>query len=357
MNIISKIKRIDWLDAIKGLAIISVVFGHALRGYVENNAFPDVNTVMREIMDWIYTWHMPLFFLVSGVSFYLSCLKTGINKEKIKKQTVNLLLLYLIFVVALCLLKTVFSAFVDNKIGLSQILINILLPGTVMWYLWVLVIYYLAFTFIESCIIKSSVNHDKIRLTVFAILTVISYCGSVINKSQEIRLCMKNLICYAAFFYLGVMLARYIGTSMKKSWIIVATYVISMTYIVFYFLSGEKYGVLPDMVTALLETLNAFAICLMCLDSFSRICSLGKNGLLVRLGKQSLVIYLLHTYLVTALKVVFVRLGIGNWVIALIITTVIPLIITYFIAIMVPKIPLARYIFRPIDLFKKTDRR
>lgn len=36
-------KRIEWLDALKGVAIIAVVFGHSLLGYTENNAFGEYN--------------------------------------------------------------------------------------------------------------------------------------------------------------------------------------------------------------------------------------------------------------------------------------------------------------------------
>ena len=33
-------KRLIWLDALKGLAILSVVLGHVLLGYTEINLFP-----------------------------------------------------------------------------------------------------------------------------------------------------------------------------------------------------------------------------------------------------------------------------------------------------------------------------
>lgn len=48
--------RVDWVDVSKGLGIILVVVGH---------------TKFRHI-DFIYTFHMPLFFIISGVIFNLS---------------------------------------------------------------------------------------------------------------------------------------------------------------------------------------------------------------------------------------------------------------------------------------------
>ena len=48
---ISEGRRIDWIDCVKGLGILLVYIGHC---YI-----PTVN-------DFIYSFHMPLFFIVSG---------------------------------------------------------------------------------------------------------------------------------------------------------------------------------------------------------------------------------------------------------------------------------------------------
>lgn len=65
-------KRIEWLDALKGVAIIAVVFGHSLLGYTENNAFGEYNDFFFQLKDWIYIWHMPFFMCLSGFSFSLA---------------------------------------------------------------------------------------------------------------------------------------------------------------------------------------------------------------------------------------------------------------------------------------------
>lgn len=48
-------KRINWIDFLKGLGIFLVVLGH--------NSIPPV------IFGWIYSFHMPLFFFISGYLF------------------------------------------------------------------------------------------------------------------------------------------------------------------------------------------------------------------------------------------------------------------------------------------------
>lgn len=61
-------KRSIALDVAKGVAIILVVYGHALRGLISAGMIaPDAGIVMSDYI--IYTFHMPLFFFISGLLF------------------------------------------------------------------------------------------------------------------------------------------------------------------------------------------------------------------------------------------------------------------------------------------------
>ena len=48
-------KRIDFIDVAKGIAIFLVVYGHTYDG--------------RNLHLFIYSFHMPLFFFISGLLF------------------------------------------------------------------------------------------------------------------------------------------------------------------------------------------------------------------------------------------------------------------------------------------------
>lgn len=54
-------KRIEWIDVLKGVAIVCVMMGHFL--YKQTGELP------RSICAWIYSFHMPLFFVLSGLTF------------------------------------------------------------------------------------------------------------------------------------------------------------------------------------------------------------------------------------------------------------------------------------------------
>lgn len=59
-------KRVLWLDVAKGLGIVLVVIGHALGGVIDSPAGRGVD-VGRQIFVGIYIFHMPLFFMLSGL--------------------------------------------------------------------------------------------------------------------------------------------------------------------------------------------------------------------------------------------------------------------------------------------------
>ena len=73
-------KRVEWIDSLRGLAMFLVILGHSF--YIRNN----------KIRNYLYSFHMPLFFFISG----LTTKRKDISFiEFIKKKAKNLLLPYL----------------------------------------------------------------------------------------------------------------------------------------------------------------------------------------------------------------------------------------------------------------------
>ena len=65
-------QRIDWIDALKGFAIITVVIGHCATDCMSSGNYPAYKSLINAIYSFIYSFHMPLFFTISGYVFYLS---------------------------------------------------------------------------------------------------------------------------------------------------------------------------------------------------------------------------------------------------------------------------------------------
>ncbi len=68
---IVKRKRDAYLDIIKGIAIIAVVFGHCIQ-FGSGSNFQNDRVFYDNVFRFIYSWHMPLFMLVSGYLFSFS---------------------------------------------------------------------------------------------------------------------------------------------------------------------------------------------------------------------------------------------------------------------------------------------
>lgn len=79
-----KIERIDYLDMVKGVGIILVVAGHS--GYIPDSA-----------LTWLASFHMPLFFIVSGILFALK--RSHMEKwiDFIKKRACGIMIPYISF--------------------------------------------------------------------------------------------------------------------------------------------------------------------------------------------------------------------------------------------------------------------
>jgi fucose 4-O-acetylase-like acetyltransferase len=58
--------RVSWVDFAKGIGIFLVVLGHTIRGIFTYN-YAENSGVLHWLDTWIYAFHMPLFFFVSGL--------------------------------------------------------------------------------------------------------------------------------------------------------------------------------------------------------------------------------------------------------------------------------------------------
>ena len=98
-------KRIEYIDIAKGIGILLVVFGHVVfGGYYE---MPHAQAFSNSI----YSFHMPLFFIISGL-----CIKESkiLDKLTVKKMTNAYLIPYVVWTVIYLLLFRV-SGMVRGK--------------------------------------------------------------------------------------------------------------------------------------------------------------------------------------------------------------------------------------------------
>ena len=70
MNSMSERKHIEWIDGAKGFAILLVIIGHCIDGYKDAELFKQYTFIFNSLHYFIYSFHMPLFFMINGYLFF-----------------------------------------------------------------------------------------------------------------------------------------------------------------------------------------------------------------------------------------------------------------------------------------------
>lgn len=116
--------RLEYLDAAKGLGILLVILGHI---YAWN---PNINR--KILVTWIYSFHMPLFFIVSGM---LIKYKNYCNiKEFIFSRIKHILVPYIVFSLCNALVRILLYGY-DESAFIRDVICTFILIGVDTWFL------------------------------------------------------------------------------------------------------------------------------------------------------------------------------------------------------------------------------
>ena len=158
-----------WADIAKGLGIIAVVLGHSGNSQIQN---------------YIYWFHMPLFFLICGY-FYKPINDISHYPLLIKKYTSRLLIPYFCFLLVITTIRYVYR-FLGDRFDLQwvcQDIGNIVLGGRFIggWYGPFWFITTLFFTYILFSAILLFIKKDTTRIILIAMLYIISHIESLLS--------------------------------------------------------------------------------------------------------------------------------------------------------------------------------
>lgn len=130
--------RHAWVDSLRGIGIILVVFGHALAGMIDasaaNPAF--AKPWFQAIFSSIYVFHMPLFFFLSGIFVQNRIEK---NEDNFRKSLITgIVVPYFLWSVIQTIIIWSASSFVNHPVdNLSLRLIQIIwMPPSPFWFLY-----------------------------------------------------------------------------------------------------------------------------------------------------------------------------------------------------------------------------
>ncbi len=179
-------KRIDYLDYVKGLGILLVILGHIYTGD-------------NYIKIWLYSFHMPLFFIVSGILIKHTNIKDRDIKNIIVSKFKSLIIPYICFE-----LLAIFIWMVQNEFTFSALRWNII--DSVLMYCKAGATWFLPCLFITEIIylvIIKKIKNDKINVFISSIIFLISLI--IKTNNHYLIVIFRCFVAYGfvAFGYYG----------------------------------------------------------------------------------------------------------------------------------------------------------
>jgi fucose 4-O-acetylase-like acetyltransferase len=129
--------RQSWIDAAKGFGILLVVLGHALRG-LQNAQLLPTSGWSHALDAWIYSFHMPLFFLLSG--FFMEKAVHKPLDRALKDRAKTLLWPYLVWSVLQTLVQIRMSSYTTSQYDWMHLFGILWKPLMQFWFLYVLLL-------------------------------------------------------------------------------------------------------------------------------------------------------------------------------------------------------------------------
>jgi fucose 4-O-acetylase-like acetyltransferase len=185
-------KRLIWVDLVKSAAIVLVVFGHSWRGI--HDAGLMTGDLFLAVDRFVYSFHMPLFFIISGYLFRRACDRPW--KTVLGNQWLGIIWPYVLWSIILIAAKNTVASEVNSTVSLTEILKIPYSPYAVFWFLYVLVALQLA----------AKLLRDKTGLSSFWFLItgfILSGAGFLVpfDFFPAAELILKFAAFFAAGFY------------------------------------------------------------------------------------------------------------------------------------------------------------
>ena len=280
-----------------------VVVGHIAHGYIVSNQYPGSWNFWYTIDNVIYSFHMALFFTISGYVYNKAYLNVdGVPRyNKLWIQVLNLVVIYVVFSVGFTLVKIPFNAISNEQASFSDILWMWKNPVGVYWYLYVLIEMYLVFSI--PCVTKLK----------FYIIVPVCIGLSVLSYYISFPFHIPALLYYLVFFALGVTYARNkkIISNMPLA---VCGFLLSISLSIAFWNKNVKLNSIHYVNLVL-----AFGYTCFIWFIFEHINLIGNSKTLRFLGSRSLEIYVIHGPVITAGRVLMNRLGSENQYLCLVI--------------------------------------
>lgn len=280
-------QRIEWIDALKGIGIILVLIGHC---GIEN------------INQYIYLFHMPLFFMISGFCWNVeknrSILFSDFIKKKFKAYVVPYLkvsaICFIIFGLGANLIRIGYGTEYFQQLAKYLFGIFIYSRGTTEWLPNCSPIWFLTTLFFAELLFYWVMKAKKPILLVF-LAGILGYVCYLIGKVFPWNL--DNAFITVPYLYVGCLLRRY-WSHCSSSCSFILSGIASVLIFTFGFLGGDYDGNNLSLIyvkfwEALIITLSLALLCQRVVGGAKLLIFLGQNTLII-LGYNYAINAILH---------------------------------------------------------------
>lgn len=289
MKIENNKERLDYFDIAKGIAIILVVLGHII---------PPTNSISI----WLYSFHIPLFFIIAGSLINYKKETENNIKRIIKKKTRSLLIPYVSFSI-IYILYSFFNLYIlkiGDMSGLNfEIYITLFLRGIgTLWFLPALFIGEMLFV----CIMKINIKQYFKLIIIVLLFASAIFIGNYLGAYNEKNIVSKDVYIpiltifrsFVALFFITIGYYMYnlvLSKNIKRHVVLLIGIILLIVNI---FVS--KYNAPVDLnflifgnvfMYIIFGIIGSLAILLICKV-------LKHNKILTFLGVNSLIIFALH---------------------------------------------------------------
>lgn len=211
-------KRIEYLDIAKGIGMILVIMGH-------------IEYINAEIHEYIYAFHMPLFFLISGILIWEKKEEEKHFGELIVKRLKGIMLPYAVFSILFFVIESVRVIIKDLDtwdIVFKQLFQSVCLQGvSTLWFLPALFMSELIFVGIrKKC-------NNGLTIGIVGVIGISTTFLNVVEKNlylqyyesvkyiilrEIIIMLLRNLFC-VGFVCVGYYVGKFLMPKLQRVWL------------------------------------------------------------------------------------------------------------------------------------------
>ncbi len=319
--------------------------GHVADGNLTANSQPDYRWFFYAVFNVIYAFHMPLFMMISGFVFRSAYGKSGtIDSDRVKKQVYNLIIIYMFFSVAYGILKLLLGNFTSDSMDIKSILMIPVLPIAPYWYLYVLIAFYLVFSWKKF---------DSLNCYIILLLLTATSIVSGLGTTHYFEI--SRILYYALFFYIGMLHRAKKDIIIGNKLLSLILFIAAMTLFVLFWNSENNIGKTVNKIF-FVNVIVALGISLTIWYFFENIKFLSENRFLQFLGRYSLEIYVIHCIFTAGFRIILPKLGIENVYIGLVLNTAISTAIPIMISVICKRLNIHGLFFKPVTYIKNLKR-